>query len=510
MRLTLADTVLNAGLKWGDHKALHIAGENPITYQDLLQRSFEYANKLIKDYAKTEHIGILLPNTTEWVCSFYGISLAGKTAVLLNPRLTIDELIYQIEQSDTEILFTGPIYGKDEKLLVNEIKDRLPHIDIVWIGQSHVDNTSFVDEWVSKGGGLIDESFLPNEDDTGVILYTSGTTSLPKGVMLAHKSIIKNAQVVGDNFELGINDKIFSAGPFFHSGGLTMHVVISALYGITAYSVSHFNPELILDFVEENQCTIYSGIETLFLRLLDSPEFSKERVSSIRTGWVTGSPSIIRKVATEMGIPGIIAIYGISEASPNVTISNWKAPEEYRYDTVGKAHPGVELKTWDPDRKTFLPENETGELLVRGYSVMKGYYKKPEETKRTLTNGWLHTGDYARIRPDGYVLFEGRLKDIVRIGGENVSCLEVENSIYKIKGVEIAAVLPIDDELYGQIPVAVIKGKNISEEGVKGQLRNKLASYKIPRKVIFQEELPLTESGKVKKGPLREQVEALT
>ncbi|MCL6597483.1 MAG: acyl--CoA ligase [Alicyclobacillus macrosporangiidus] len=515
MRLTIAHTLLHAARNWGDRPAVQVMDESPVLYRELYTEAVKIANKLNFDATNGKHIGILLPNTSRWISALYGTALSGKIGVLLNPRLTMGELLYQIQHSNTKLVITGPIHGKDSSVFVRELLRSVPNLRIVWVGGHAPAGTIPFEAWIEHDHDKVffDPTLLPSENDTAVLIYTSGTTSLPKGVMLSHQSIVRNAYIVGRRFGLTSNDRVFSAGPFFHSGGLTMHVIMSALYGLPVYSVSHFDPDIVLDCIQGYQCTIYNGIETLFLRLLDSPRFNANRVSSVRTGWATGTPAIIRKIAGEVGMRGIIGVYGITEASPNVTISDWEDSEEHRYDTVGKPHPWSVVATWDPERRSLTPPGEVGELVVRGYSVMQGYYNQPKETSEALEDGWLHTGDLGRIRADGYVEFAGRLKDIVRVGGENVSCLEVENVIYQLEGVELASVLPLEDDVYGQVPVAVVKpaqDKMLSKEAILDFLRCHLASYKIPKEVVFMDNIPMTESGKVQKGRLRQLIHAMT
>jgi acyl-CoA synthetase (AMP-forming)/AMP-acid ligase II len=182
----------------------------------------------------------------------------------------------------------------------------------------------------------------------------------------------------------------------------------------------------------------------------------------------------------------------------------------HRLETVGRPQPWTSVRIWDSDRGRPLPTGEVGEITVRGYGLMQGYYNKPEETADALRDGWLHTGDLGLVRPDGYLEFHGRAKDIVRAGGENISCAEVENAIYGLGGVELAALVGVEDERYGQLPVAVVKpatgGREWTAEEMIERLRERLAGYKVPRHVLFMDEMPLTESGKVRKGPLAESI----
>lgn len=505
MNLTFKDILSRSAQFYPDKVAFSITGDGDITYKDLYARSIKLALKL-KEY-KDKNIGILLPNSVDWAVCLFAVALAGKCAVLLNIRLTPEELAYQIDQSDTGILLTCKLYKKNPDDLVDTIEQECKNCKaIVWFGDEPLPNgCTDVRQW--QGSAAIDNGSLPaiSPQDLAVIIYTSGTTSLPKGVMLSHYAVVLNALLVGQAFGMTVDDKVFSAGPFAHSGGLTMHVIMSVLYSATAYSVPNFNPELVVDTVYKEQCTIYNGIETLFLRLLDAPNFKKDKLKSIRTGWATGSPSILHRIADEVGMAGIIGVYGISEAAPNVLISHHTEPAAKRLDTIGKPHPLMQARVVIPGTDTDVADGKIGELILSGYSLMQGYYKMPEQTAKTLKNGWLYTGDLVRRRPDGYFEFAGRNKDIIRFGGENISALEVEDVMHSIDGVAIATLLPVPSDMYGEIAIAVVKpvtGLQLSEKKIMGILKERLASYKVPKQIVLMTELPLTDSGKVQKKVL--------
>ncbi len=504
MKFTFAD-ILARTAQWSPDKTAFSIGGDSITYQALLERSRQVAARLTS--YPGENVGILLPNSIDWVVCLFGAALAGKVAVLLNTRLTTQELVYQIDQSDTTVLITSLLYKRDPDALVTALRQECPNCqDIVWQGDTQPDQTTGMRTWLSHTDA---NAVLPmvEESSRAVIIYTSGTTSLPKGVMLSHYAVVANALLVGQAFGATEQDKVFSAGPFAHSGGLTMHVILSVLYGATAYSVAHFNPAEVLDVIETEQCTIYNGIETLFLRLLDAPGFHRDRVKSIRTGWATGSRSVLHRIADKVGMPGIVCVYGISEAAPNVTISHHLETVEHRLDTVGTPHPWMRAVVRDPQTGLPVADGEVGELTVSGYSVMQGYYKNAEETAKALRNGWLYTGDLVRKRSDGYFEFAGRSKDIIRVGGENVSALEVEDALHQVYGVAIAAVIPADDEVYGEVPLAVIQpvnGIELQASEIMTALSQQLASYKLPKRIIFRTDMPLTDSGKVQKRQLRQ------
>jgi acyl-CoA synthetase (AMP-forming)/AMP-acid ligase II len=512
-RLTLAAVLRQAARTRPGQVAVHVDGEAPVTYAELLAEARRVAGALRVRHPATRHVGLLLPNSSRWLAALYGTAIAGRTAVLLNPRLTVDELLYQIDQSDTEVLVCGPHPRANPGALLERLAAELPALELVWSDEDAPARAAPWSEWLDVAPPPAPAARVPAETDTAVIIYTSGTTALPKGVMLAHRSIVRNAWLVGRRFRLGPGDSIFSAGPFFHSGGLTLHLVLAAVYGLPALSVPAFDPDGVLDMVERTGVTVYNGIETLFLRLTDSPRFDRRRLARVRTGWATGTPSILHTIAEEVGVPGVVGCYGISEASPNVSTSPSEDTPEHRLETVGRPQPWTSVRIWDGESGRALPPGEVGEITVRGYGLMQGYYNKPRETAGALRDGWLHTGDLGLMRPDGYLEFHGRAKDIVRAGGENISCAEVENAIYGLGGVELAALVGVEDERYGQLPVAVVKpaaggvgGSNLTAEEMIERLRERLAGYKVPRRIVFMDEMPLTESGKVRKGPLVESI----
>jgi acyl-CoA synthetase (AMP-forming)/AMP-acid ligase II len=508
--LTLAAVLRRAARRKPEQVAVHVDGEPPLNYGELWAEATRVAVALRTRHPDARHVGLLLPNSSRWLAALYGVAIAGRTAVLLNPRLTVDELLYQIDQSDSEVLVCGPHPRGTPSELLERLAADLPHIELVWADDDAPARTAPWSDWLDVPPLPAEPRRIPAADDTAVIIYTSGTTALPKGVMLAHSSVVRNALLVGRRFRLGPDDSIFSAGPFFHSGGLTLHVVLAAVHGLPALSVPAFDPDRVLDVVERSGATIYNGIETLFLRLTDAARFDRRRLARVRSGWATGTPAILHTIADEVGVPGVVGCYGISEASPNVSMSPCDDSPEHRLETIGLPQPWTAVRIWDTESERTVGAGEVGEITVRGYGLMQGYYKKPDETADALRDGWLHTGDLGLVRPDGYLEFHGRAKDIVRAGGENISCAEVENAIYALGGVEIAALVGVEDERYGQLPVAVVKqaadGPDWTAEEMIERLRQTLAGYKLPRRVLFMDDLPLTESGKVRKGPLAESI----
>jgi acyl-CoA synthetase (AMP-forming)/AMP-acid ligase II len=507
-RRTLAHVLERAARVWPAKPAVCVPGDRELTYAQLLAQARRFASALELHAPAARHVGVLLPNGADFLVGLYGAALAGRTAVLLNPRLRDPELVYQLGQAEVDVVVAADAPGRPMASLFPALTDAGLDPTVVWAGDSEPPAGTGWDGWTAAARSRA-ESGLPAEEDTAVIIYTSGSTALPKGVMLAHHSVVHNAELVAARFGATDRDRVFCAGPFFHSGGLTLQVVLSAICGATAYSVRSFDATEVVEIVEREEITVYSGIETLFLRLAEARGFRRERLASIRTGWSTGTPGILKVIADELGVEGVMGVYGITEASPNVTMPDWDDTRERRLNTIGRAQDETEIRLVDAATGDDVGTGEPGELLVRGYGLMQGYYNKPDETATALRDGWLHTGDLAVRREDGYFTFAGRIKDIVRVDGENVSCAEVEDAIYGLGDVELAAVIPVEDDSHGQIAVAAVRLSDraaFSEEDMIRRLRRTLAGYKVPRRIVPLDEMPLTESGKVQKGRLTEVV----
>jgi acyl-CoA synthetase (AMP-forming)/AMP-acid ligase II len=511
MSKTIGEVLRDASDQWPQRPAVRILGEPGLSYAALEREACAFAATLQRDFPAADHVALLMPNSVRWLIALYGCAMAGKVAVLVNPRLTTSELTYQITQSQSTLVIANGDSGSQHYSELFASLDNMQYShSVIWTGHDEAPGESVNwDNWVTYSLEL-DETKRADPSETAVIIYTSGTTSQPKGVELSHEAVVGNAARVGRRFNAGPDDRVFSAGPFFHSGGLTMHILLCAVFGACAYSMPAFDVEAIVEMVEREGITIYNGIETLFLRLAQAPGFSKQRLRSIRTGWATGTPAILDSIANDIGIPGVICVYGISEAAPNVLMSDWDDSPEHRLHTVGHPQSDTQCRVVDPGTGEDLPPGETGELLVKGPGVMNGYFNKPRETRETFSDGWLRTGDLVMVREDGYFCFAGRAKDIVRTGGENVSCAEVEDAIYAVSDAELAAVFGVADSVFGEIVVAAVtprREKNkLGEAALIERLRQRLAGYKVPKRIIQVSSMPLTQSGKVQKAQLREQI----
>jgi fatty-acyl-CoA synthase len=467
-----------------------------------------------------DRVALWLPNSFEWVVSLLAVGSIGAILVPINTRFKKNEAAYALRQSQSKVLITQTSFASTEyrdKVAswfpglegdeAREDDEKIPSLEqVIWVGE---DAPAGARPW---GEAVSWEGEPPTADcrerDPVLIQYTSGTTSFPKGALLTHYGVLHNAYVVGARMHIGPEDKVFSGGPFFHIGGVTMQVLLSLIFEVPFYTLDRFDPSAAYEMVVKYECTTYSGIESLFLMVRNLEHFEKEGFASVRTGWMTGSPETVRLVREKMGIQDILWIYGTSETSPNVAICDLDDPLEKRLSSCGRAHPGCQIAVVDPETLEFLPPGEKGEIVTRGYNVMLEYYGKPDETEAVFFgDGWLRTGDMGSMDADGYLYFHGRYKEIIRVGGENFSPEEVEGILYEHPAVEQVALVGVPDETYGETPVAVVKakpGSALSVEEVRDYLGGKVAGFKIPRRVEHVDDFPVTESGKIQKFRLRE------
>ena len=347
-------------------------------------------------------------------------------------------------------------------------------------------------------------------DDVIILQDTSGTTAFPKAVMLAHGQVLRNAWQMARRAGLGAADRVLSEMPMFHVGGAVCALLGAVSMGYSLYLTPAFDPAGTLRIIEEEKISGYIGLEYMFLALRGHEDFPGRSRASLSKGWCEGTTQILRMVAEEIGIRNICSHYGLSEASPNVTITDWRDSQEKRLHSMGRPQAGVEVKIVNLATGVTASRGERGEICVRGWSVMKGYYKQPEETAKAIdAEGWLHTGDLGYMDGDGYLVWTGRSKDMLRVGGENVSALEIENLLCTHPAVQAAAVVGIPDEHLREVPAACVKlkpGAKATREDIVEFCEAKVAAFKVPRVIHFVANFEMTSSGKIQKFALRDRL----
>lgn len=469
-----------------------------------------------------DRVAIWLPNCFEWVVSLLAVGSIGAILVPINARFQEDEAAYVLRQSESKVLIAQTSFMKMEYR--NKVASWFPGLEgdraqeagkeipslnqVIWVAGDAPKGAHSWQETVNWSGHppVVECGAM----DPMLIQYTSGTTAFPKGALLSHYGVLHNAYIVGTRMHIGREDRVFCGGPFFHIGGVTMQILLSLIFEVPFYALDRFEPSAAYEMVAKYRCTTYSGIESLFLMVRNLEHFEKDDFASVRTGWMTGSPETVSLVREEMGIEGVLCVYGTSETSPNVAICDLGDPLEKRLSSCGRAHPECEIAIIDPDTLEFLSPGERGEIVTRGYNVMLEYYGKPDETAGVfLGNGWLRTGDMGSMDADGYLYFHGRYKEIIRVGGENFSPEDVEGVLYEHPAVEQVALVSIPDDTYGEVPIAIVKtksGSTLGTEEVRDYLSGRVAGFKIPRRTEIVDHFPMTESGKIQKLKLREQI----
>ncbi|MFH1628259.1 MAG: AMP-binding protein [Pseudomonadota bacterium] len=511
------------------NKTAIISEEQRISYADLKEHVEQVALAFLAlGIKKGDKVSVWLCNCLEWIYIQFALGKIGGILVPINTRFKVKELEYTLNQSDSRVLVTMDRFLNVEfaKLAYETIpelnasipgklhSERFPILEcVICLGNPGMPGMLPWEEFLAGGvepGAdlLIQRQREVEPDDVAMFQYTSGTTSFPKGVMLTHNSIIRDSYLMGQRMTIESEDRLFCPLPFFHVGGAVISTLLALSNGATLVICETYDPESAMKMMEREHCTAMNGIETHFLMIYQHPDFYRYDLSSLEKGWAIGQPEIIRAIYEKMGMEKILNVYGISEASPNVTTTQIDDPLDFRIEWHGKPHPETEIKIVDYETGGIQPPLQEGELCVRGWNVMKGYYKNPEETRAAIDEeGWLHTGDSGIMDNQGNLKFTGRIKDMVRVGGENVSSMEVENFLLTHPKVKNVSVIGVPDKLKTEVCMAVVQlkeGEKATEEEIIEYCRGKIANFKIPKYVRFIEEYPMTGSGKIQKFVLKE------
>jgi fatty-acyl-CoA synthase len=451
-------------------------------------------------------VGVWATNCVEWILLQFACAHIGAVLVNVNPAYRSHELRYVLAHSRMKALF---LHEKDERANYIEI------LSEACDGRQHTLEHSIVigsDPW----RGLLERGQAPEvasaQDEVANIQYTSGTTGSPKGVLLTHRNLMNNAMLVGRQMQASEADRLCSPVPLYHCFGCVMSSLMTVVHGATLVLPSaQFDALAALKAVDEERCTMIYGVPTMFIAELEHPQFAAFDLTSLRTGIMAGAPcpiEVMRRVVDEMHCAGITIAYGQTESSPVITMSSTGDSLELRVTTVGSVLPETEVKVIAPGSGEIVERGAPGELCTRGYLVMKGYDGDPAATDRAIDEeGWLHTGDLAVMRPDGYFHIRGRIKDIIIRGGENIYPREVEEFLHRHPKIADVHVVGLPDERLGETVLAWIRlkpGQQMTVDEVRDFCRGKIAYFKIPHYVRFVESFPLTVTGKVQKFRIRE------
>jgi fatty-acyl-CoA synthase len=455
-----------------------------------------------------DRAGIWASNCVEWVLLQYAAARAGIVLVNVNPAYRSHELRYVLKKSHIRALFlreTDARANYREILEESRNGDALPLQHVVWIGGPSWD------AMLAAGADFAEDAAAPG--DVANIQYTSGTTGSPKGVMLTHRNLVNNGMAMGMGLNATERDRICAPVPLYHCFGSVIGSMVSVTSGAALILPSaQFDALATLEAVHRERVTALYGVPTMFIAQLTHADFARFDLTSLRTGVMAGAPcpiEIMRQVVERMHVPELTIVYGQTESSPGITMSSAADPVELRVTTVGKALPNTEIQIVHPETRQPLPLGEQGELCTRGYLVMKGYDGDAAATAEAIdADGWLHTGDLAVLRPDGYFSFRGRAKDTIIRGGENIYPREVEDFLHTHPKVADAYVIGLPDAKLGETVAAWVQlkpGEQATGEEIRDFCRGKIAYFKVPQFVRFVDSFPMTVTKKVQKFLMREQ-----
>ena len=513
--MSLASQVQQIASKHPEKIAYHFMGKDT-TYAQFDQSVERFAHGLKGlGIQKGDHVGFLLGNTPHFLISLYATMRLGATAVPINPIYTPDEISYIVKNSDAKAIIAldallpliekcANVFTTVENYIICETQADTPDKLAGLSGDLKVKVKSF-----SSLLEIAGEQVKPveiSEDDTAVILYTSGTTGQPKGAMLTYNNLFSNARDVAEYLSINTDDRVIATLPVFHVFALTVVVNAPLLMGATILLVPRFSPQEVFSIAREQKATVFAGVPTMYNFLYQFPEDKVDDFSSIRLAISGGSSlpvALLHNFEDKFHVR-ISEGYGLSEASP-VTCFN-PIDRDRKPGSIGTNIVNVENKVVN-ELGEEVPVGEVGELIVRGPNVMKGYYKMPEETESAIRDGWLYTGDLARQDEEGYFYIVDRKKDMIIVGGYNVYPREVEEVLFENPGIVEAAVVGVPDPTFGEEVLAFVvkKEASLTEEQLQQYCAEKLAKYKVPKRIEFLEELPKNTTGKILRRSLKGQ-----
>jgi fatty-acyl-CoA synthase len=521
---TLRDVLQASTAARGEAEAI-VTDRKRFSYRQLHTAALTSAKALLAmGIGKGDHVAILMGNNAAWVRTFLGAALIGAVTVPVNTRFKAAELAFCLRQADVRALFLCDRFlGID---FVAFLREAEPAVDAALPGSALPllrrvvvqgdDVPAGALEWkaVLGGGEAVDDATLEaamrvvGPEDPLLIQFTSGTTAYPKGVLLTHHNMLRNAWSTGRRMGVTAEDRYFNCRPFYHVAGTTLSLLVALTYGATLVTLPTFEAGEALKMLADEHCTLTSGNDTLFQMMMSHADFDPAKLH-LRGGWAAAGPKTMRKIIDVMGMKGVCAAYGLSECSPNVVFNDCREPEGFRVNGRALPHDGVEVRIADPGDNRPLPAGSQGEIQVRGWNVMRGYYNNPEANAKVFTpDGWLRTGDLGEMDAGGRLGMVGRLKDVFRVGGENVAPAEVEEVLQGHPAIATAQVIGVPDARLGEVPAAYVTLKAEADpDEIMAWCKTRMANFRVPRHVRVVadfEAIGMTGSGKVQKTKLRE------
>jgi fatty-acyl-CoA synthase/long-chain acyl-CoA synthetase len=530
---TIGDLLLSAADRYPDTLAL-VFPDAQYTYRELALRALERARSLrALGVRPRDHVGILMHTCPAFVEVFFGAALCGAVIVPINARYRSQELNYVIENGDIATLVTTDAIAEHVSFVerlnsaLPELKEQADARRLRIARVPRLRNVALMGR--SRPAGFIPQRefdaaarTVPESDvhaarlgvrvrDVALMLYTSGTTANPKGCLITHEAQVRNSIALGRyRYRLTHGDRFWSPLPMFHIAAVLPMLAIFDVGG-TYLTMDHFDPGVALKMLEQYKVTAtYPCFVTIMQGLIYHPDFPRtnlKRIKLMNSNFAVQPPAVAEAIMQAMPQALQVGSFGMTEAAGTVCTGSPDEPESLRITRLGKPLPGLELRIVDPETGRQLPAGERGEVLVRGYSLLEGYYKDPEKTAEALDeDGWFHTGDIGSLDEHGTIMFHGRYKDMLKVGGENVAAAEIEALIGRHPSVKLAQVVGIPDQKYVEVPAAFVElkpGAQLSQQDVIDFCKGEIAGFKVPRVVRFVTEWPMSSS-KIQKFRLRQ------
>jgi acyl-CoA synthetase (AMP-forming)/AMP-acid ligase II len=503
-RVAMGDCLRRSALRYPEKTAI-IDGEKRMTYREFNNMANQFGNAMLNyNLAKETKIGFIGLNSAELLTTFMGAAKAGMVFLPLNPGLSPDEIEYQLDNSDAEVVVFEDIFSPRLKDTFKKSKKVKHFIKLSTPAREKAEGEDY-HELLGKNSKaeveVIIDCWAPIQ-----LLYTTGTTAFPKGVVLSHMGVFVNSCMSATDIGFNHHDVSLAVMPLFHCAQLNSVTTTTMMVGGTAVILRQIEPKLILETIEKERVTNITLLSTLYRVLLTHPDFGKYNLSSLKLCLYFGAvmpEDLLREVMDKM-CPNLGLAFGQTEMSPNCTAFK---PEDQlsKMETLGNSGMPVEVGAMDDDGN-LLPPGELGEFVYRSPQVMLGYYKNEEETEKAFQYGWFHSGDFGYLDEGNYVYFVDRKKDIIKTGGENVASLEVEKVIYQDPRVQEVQVLGLPHKRWGEAVTAFIipkPGEKIAEEDIISLCKKNLTGFKVPKMVIFIEEFPRGSTGKAQKFLLK-------
>ncbi|MFL0176053.1 AMP-binding protein [Mycobacterium sp. SMC-13] len=462
---------------------------------------------------KGDRVGVWSPNCAQWIVTQLATAKIGAILVNVNPAYRVHELVYALNQSGMRVLVSATSFKtSDYAAMIAEVRPQVPSLsDVVFLDGADWDRLRADSAAVGADALATRQATLANTDPIN-IQYTSGTTGFPKGATLSHRNILNNGYFTTEGINLRAGERLCVPVPFYHCFGMVMGVLGCMAHGAAVViPAPGFDPAATLDAIEAEQCAGVYGVPTMFIAMQHHPSFAGRDLSSLRTGIMAGSVcpvEVMKHCVSDMHMAEVAIAYGMTETSPVSCQTLIDDDLDRRTATIGRAHPHLEVKVINPETGETVERGEPGEFCTRGYSVMLGYWDNDEKTREAIdSEGWMHTGDLAVMRSDGYCAIVGRIKDMVIRGGENVYPREIEEFLYTHPDIEDAQVIGVPDARYGEEICAWLRMRPgappLDAAAIREFTADRLAHFKIPRYVHIVDEFPMTITGKVRKVDMR-------